>query len=212
MNLAIESIIRDKSVQRLFRTPMTLGVRNSDAQHMWITLQTHDDEILVSHYDLDDFDAHNMDVETFVISREEVFKPKVVIPDGMKPITFVSNPVDTELNSYKKPMSQGDYENFHQEIFNPECHRRYKRSWLWANFAKRHGGGYSDNRSYINHCLQCDDVWELRYHCEDEMGYCALSGSPLWTLWERWSENLLLSEDAASGELVFASLFSSADT
>lgn len=208
MNLALESIIRNKAIQNLFKTPTTIGVLNRKKNYLWITLETKNTEVEVSYWDLSTISSSNYmpKVESRIIDKEVIFLPEVVIPSGYFPIKYMSKSVDSDHNSYKNPMIKEIYESYHDKMFNTEIHQAYKKSWLWCIFANQAKIDTPD-RSQMQSCFDNNDTENLFYYFREELNYCRRFDTKNYNNWNILSKILLLTETSVAGELIFSSLF-----
>lgn len=210
MNLALEAIVRNKAIQNLFQTPITIGVWNKEGHYLWITLESKDNEIAVSRWNLSAIKPEMVDfyppVDCLNLNKDEIFLPEKVIPENYLPIRFIHKSVEHEMNSYKQPMNKKQYEWYHNEMFNPEIHQSYKKAWLWSIFIKQ----IELNKKYesaIQNYLNEIDTWQLKHRLEDEVEFCKKNFYNAYYQWKMISNKLLIKEASVAGELIFASLF-----
>jgi len=207
MNLALESIIRNKAIQNLFKTPTTIGVLNRKKSYLWITLESKDTEIEISYWDLLTISnsSYMPKVESRIVHKDEIFIPEVVIPSGYFPIKYMSKSVDSDHNSYKNPMLKEIYESYHDKMFNTETHQAYKKAWLWCIFANQAKIDTPD-RIQVQYCFDDNDTESLIYYYREEFNFCRRFDIKNYNNWNILSKRLLLTESVA-GELIFSSLF-----
>lgn len=218
MNLALESLIRNKVIQNSFHTQCSIAVWNEfKLSPQWITVKKEEtsDDFLVTQWLIDQFqliDYHHYDGEDeyvlppfceFQISQEDLFKPDVVIPQELYPIRVVNSSVLSHMNSYKKPMSQDVYESYFENMLKPTLHLEFKKYWLWNCFMFSVLDANRELRQRIQDYLFYNDIQEFNYLCQEEMDQAPYHISELW---ESLQEELFITEPEATGELVFASI------
>ena len=97
MNLALESLIRNKVIENSFHTQCSIAVWDEFKNNpLWITVKKEEtsDKFLITHWRIDLFqevdcinyksnDDYELPISTyFLVSSENLFKPNKVIPKG----------------------------------------------------------------------------------------------------------------------------------
>lgn len=139
MNLALEYLVRTKSIRNFFRTPSSLYLERGDDKIVVTFDGTVEGCYRLKRWHLSDCPiGHLLPYSISVlVPQGQIFDNRAVIPQGFQPIPYCQESVDTSLNSYKRPMSADIYEFFVGRMLCSEPHVEHKERWLWESFYYR---------------------------------------------------------------------------
>lgn len=195
MNLALEYLVRTKSIRNFFDTPSSLFLERG-GEKMVITFDGNvgDQSIRIKRWPISDIPVGSFlpKPSLMTVGRGEFFEYDL-IPEGYSILKYCEEPVDTSLNSYKKPMMAETYQWFVDHMLYSETHRYFKEYWLWEAFF----------------CKALSQEARFLYP-EREMlltDFAERGGdNHPWHLWRLWKRTLLPDKDIrAACELIFMS-------
>ena len=189
MNLALEYLIRTKSIRNFFRTPCSLFLERGEDKVVVTFEGMIDDCYLAKRWHLSNHSSNKLPCcLQLIVPKKEIFQSNLVIPDGFLVFNYYEESVDTSLNSYKRPMTEGLYTSFIQKMLFSENHWHAKEQWLWEAFYE--SLPTSIRKRYF-------DRWQMLCDFDE-------SEEHPWQNWMFWKKTFLQDKDnPAACELIF---------
>jgi hypothetical protein len=194
VNLALEYLVRTKSIRNFFKTPSSLFLERGEDKIVVTFDGTIGECIRIRRWHLADRPVGHLlpNHLSVMVPEENLFDADVVVPQGYYILNYFEEAVDTSLNSYKKPMAAEVYGHFINNMLYSEPHRYAKEHWLWEAFY---------NLLPAMSKIRFPDKGSLAVDYADH-GH---EKHP-WRVWSLWKETFLPDRDyPAACELIFMS-------
>lgn len=199
MNLIIEYITRKKDlIKNLFETPSSLFLENKNSnERIAVVFQEKEEGIVsVRHWYLFQKLSNNtIKKKIFILKKQDIFESDVVLVNGLKPIEYTEEPVNTRRNHYNHPIDYIDYNSTHLNFLNSNLHKSFKKDWLWDTFIKTYFGVTNSDRLGLS-------LQERRIQIEKEKKFIKNKHYSYWKKWNIWKYKLIYQEKV-SNELIF---------
>lgn len=207
MTLGMEYMIRHRIVEDMVEYPLSLFLEGAERIAITLDRKTNT-KLLVRRFHLDQTNPKETlpPFDEFIIKRSAVFsEPRIVMP-GFRPIEYVQEPVESGLNSPRRPIETEIYHHYAVNLLNSGYHRSVKENWLWAAF-------YSIYILPLEERTPGTDEWEEALHTMNAKDW-AKKDKHLWMHWLLWKrivmpDSLLKgSERGVASELAFTPAYS----
>ena len=136
MNLALEYLVRTKSIRNFFDTPSSLYLERGEDRLVVTFDGVVGDSLRIRRWLVTDNSVGRLLPEFYnvIVPKSQFFGSEAVIPQGYYLLPYYEESVDTSLNSYKKPMAAEVYAHFINNLLYSDSHRHAKEYWLWETF------------------------------------------------------------------------------
>jgi len=202
MNLAIEYLIRSGLAREALTLPCSLFLNSKENEKLVITISKRIEKYTIKHWEI--FNCGNDQALPSMkdYTSENMFSD-LVIPSGFHPLHFEEQPVPTEGNTWREPMSTNKYIAYTNNFPSSENHKIIREVWLWKAFAKI----YDPPRSKFTHSFlpiyaPSSPQYYLKDCCLKRLQTDSKNKCPqYWKCWLMWRKHML--DSYTPGELAF---------
>ena len=201
MNLAIEYLLRNKSIRDFLKTPCSLFLENDSKTTKAVVVLRDSNQnncfFQVEKFILGSITSNTaFEESTYTINKKEIFDVGKVLIDGFLPILYNEQAINVENNSYNHPMSDDCYEEYFVNFLNSKSHQIFKKDWLWDSFTSAYlADGIVNKKMFL-------PILERRFVIEREKRHVKSNRPYHWGLWNKWMSKLIFEEEAST-ELIF---------
>lgn len=188
MNLGLEYLARTKLVEKFFRTPCSIFLKDRDGANKVVTF--HDDITMrLWHIDRCNSTSALPPMSEYQVKDIDEIKERL---SECHILHYKESPIPDNCNCWRYPMPNRFYENFLLEITNSPKHKRQRDLWLWNIFKET----YALNQ-YLTIYQQTLSEYSQFMFINNEK-----KQNKLQKFWSLWKKHMMLPE----AELSFTNL------
>jgi hypothetical protein len=203
----MEYLIRRRIIEGMVRYPLSLFLEGTE--RVALTFDRKGSmKLLVRRYLVDrtDTKAALPPCDEFIIKSSMIFSDPRVVMDGFRPLSYVEEPVEANLNSPRRPIESEIYRYYALNLLNSGYHQSVKEGWLWKSFYEIYMQPFTESKKPDR-----DELEEelMRMNAKD----FARKNKHLWTHWLLWKRIIMpesimkLTKQGVAGELAFSPVY-----